>query len=322
MRKAALLYNPDSGGSRAQRRREELESVLAVLRGANVEAQLVLTNSPAHAEEKARQAVLAGCDTVFACGGDGTIHNIIQVLANTPVALAILPMGTANALAHDLNLPTGLTAAAQAAVQASPRRVALGRIQYFDLEGNQGTRYFVVAAGAGVDAHLFYKLHSGTKQRMGMAAYYAKAWQLWFAHPMTRFLVEFAETGSDQLRRADVTELMAVRIRNFGGVMQELAPGASLERDDLRLVYCRTASRLAYLLYVTRGLLRRNWKVPGIDLAYSGRVSCQYLSASSKEGPQEAQPRVYLEADGELVGTLPAEISVVPDALTLLAPSR
>ena len=72
---------------------------------------------------------------------------------------------------------------------------------------------------------------------------------------------------------------MAVRIRNFGGVLQELAPGASLERNDLRLVFCRTASRLAYLLYVTRGLLRRNWKIPGIDLAHSGRVSCQYLPA-------------------------------------------
>ncbi len=322
MRKAALLYNPDSGGSRA-RRQAELEFVLALLREANVDAQLVLTDSPMHAEEKARQAVLAGCDTVFACGGDGTIHNIVQVLANTRVALAILPMGTANALAHDLGLPADLKAAARAALHAEPRRVALGRIQYHDLEGKPGKRYFIVAAGAGVDAHLFYKLHAGTKQRMGMAAYYAKAWQLWFAHPMTRFLIEFTETGSNQPYRADVTELMAVRIRNFGGVLQELAPGASLERDDLRLVFCRTASRFAYLLYVTRGLLRRKWKVPGIDLAYSKKVSCQHLTASaSTTGAQTAQPKVYIEADGELVGTLPAEITMASDALTLLAPLR
>jgi YegS/Rv2252/BmrU family lipid kinase len=321
MRKAALLYNPDSGGSRA-RRQIELESVLAILRGASVEAQLVLTDSRAHAEEQARQAVLAGCDTIFACGGDGTIHNMIQVLANTDTALAILPMGTANALAHDLGLPMNVAAAARAALHAKPRRIALGRVQYLDLEGHPGTRLFVVAAGAGVDAHLFYKLHAGTKQRMGMTAYYSKAWQLWFSHPMTRFLVEFAETGSDQSRRAEVTELMAVRIQNFGGVLQQLAPGASLDRDDLRLVFCRTASRLAYLLYVTRGLLRSNWKIPGIDLAHSGRVSCQYSSASASTNSTHAQPKVYVEADGELVGTLPAEITMVPNALTLLAPAR
>jgi diacylglycerol kinase (ATP) len=322
MRKAALLYNPDSGSSRAQRRQAELESVLALLRGASVEAALVLTHSRAHAEEQARQAVLAGCDTIFACGGDGTIHNMIQVLANTSTALAILPMGTANALAHDLSLPRNIAGAARAALRGAPRRIALGHIRFLDLDGNPGTRFFIVTAGCGVDANLFYKLHSGTKQRMGMTAYYAKAWQLWFTHPMTRFLLEFSDTGMDQTRRADVTELMAVRIRNFGGVLQELAPGASLDRDDLRLIFCHTASRLAYLLYVTRGLLRRNWKIPGIELAYSGRVSCQYLAASaSRETAPQSQPKVYVEADGELVGTLPAEITMVPDALTVLAPS-
>jgi diacylglycerol kinase (ATP) len=320
MRKAALLYNPDSGGRRL-RRRAELESVLAFLRGANVEAELVLTSSRAHAEEQARQAISAGCDTIFACGGDGTIHNIIQVLANTSAALAILPMGTANALAHDIGLPMHVVAAAQASLHAVPRRIALGKVQYLDIEGNPGSRFFIVAAGAGVDAHLFYKLHAGAKQNMGMAAYYAKAWQLWFSHPMTRFLVEFAETGSDQLRRAEVTELMAVRIRNFGGVLQELAPGASLERDDLRLVYCRTASRLDYLLYVTRGLLRCSWKVPGIHLAFSHRVSCQYPSAP-RVGETQSRQKVYVEADGELIGMLPIEITAVPNALTLLAPSR
>jgi diacylglycerol kinase (ATP) len=317
MRKAALLYNPESGG-RKQRPRE-LESALAVLRSGGVEADLVPTESPHHAAEETRRAVDSGCDTIFAAGGDGTIHNILQVLAISSTALAILPMGTANALAHDLNLPLKVVTAAKASLQATPRRIALGRVNYADLQGNPATRYFVVAAGVGVDAHLFYKLHSGTKQRMGMAAYYAKAWHLWFSYPMTRFVAEYMAADSDAVRRVEVTELMAVRIRNFGGVLQELAPGASLDRDDMRLVFCRTASRLAYLAYVTRGLLRLPWTIPGIDLSHSTRVSCQYRSPSST--PQ-AQRKIYVEADGELLGTLPAEITVVPDALTLLAPPR
>jgi len=318
MRKAALLYNPDSGGRRA-RRRNELESALSVLHSANVEAALVLTDSRAHAKEQARQAVAAGCDTIFACGGDGTIHNVIQVLANTDVALAILPMGTANALAHDLGLPMNAAAAARAALQGKPRRVALGRIEYLDLKGSPGSRFFIVAAGAGVDAHLFYKLHAGTKHRIGMAAYYAKAWHLWFTYPMTRFQAEFADSGSGKSQRNEVTELMAIRIRNFGGVLQELAPGASLDRNDLRLVSCRTASRFAYLLYVTRGLLRRNWNVKGIELAHSERIACQYIGAQAQP-VDSAQPKIYVETDGELVGTLPAEITVVSNAITLLAP--
>jgi len=319
MRKAALLYNPDSGG-RGRRRQHELESALALLRDAGVEADLVPTESRDHAGDETRGAVASGCDTIFACGGDGTIHNIAQILANSPVALGILPLGTANALAHDLGLSLNVIAAAKAALHASPRRIALGCVKYTHLQGGRGTCYFVIAAGIGVDAHLFYKLHSGTKQRMGMGAYYAKAWNLWFTYPMNRFAAEYFETGSDAPRRVDVTELMAIRIRNFGGVVQEMAPGASLDRDDVRLVFARTDSRLAYLAYVTRGLLRRRWKIPGIDLAYSKNVSCDYLPRAATNGQQ--QPKIYIEADGELLGTLPAEITVVPNALTLLAPPR
>ena len=290
-----------------------------------MDADLILAASRDHATEATQQAIAAGCDTIFACGGDGTIHNIAQVLANSSVALAILPMGTANALAHDLRLPLKVTAAAQSALRATPRRVALGRVEYLDLCGNPGWRYFVIAAGVGVDAHLFYRLQGGAKQRMGMAAYYAKAWSLWFTYPMTRFVAEWVETGAleaktAEIRTAELTELLGVRIRNFGGVLQELAPGAALDRDDLRLVFCRTASRLAYLAYVTRGLLRRRWTISGIDLAHSTRVSCRYRPEPwAGTAPQR---KIYVEADGELLGTLPAEISVVPNALTLLAPSR
>lgn len=329
MRKAALLYNPDSGGSH-KRRQPELESVLTLLRDAGVEAELILTHSPSDAGEKATEAAAEGCDTIFACGGDGTIHNIIQVLANTQVALAVLPMGTANALAHDLDLPMNIVSAAKAAIRATSRRVALGHIQYQDLEGKPGARYFIVAAGVGVDAHLFYKLHSSSKHRLGMAAYYAKAWHLWFTYAMTRFQVEYTATGltengstergSDQPQRANLTELLGVRIRHFGGVLQELAPGASLERDDIRLILCRTASRAAYLSYVTRSLLGGRWAVPGIDLAYASKAICQYLPEA--QASPHAHPKIYVEADGELLGTLPVEITVSSNALTLLSPSK
>jgi YegS/Rv2252/BmrU family lipid kinase len=317
MRKAALLYNPDSGGSKQRQR--ELHTALAILKSGGVDAELFPTESRDHASEVTRQAIVSGCDTVFACGGDGTVNNIAQIVANTSVALAILPMGTANALAHDLRLPSSVPAAAKTALSGRPRRVALGRITCMDVNGLTTTRFFIVAAGIGVDAHLFYKLHTGIKQRLGMAAYYAKAWNMWFTYPMTRFRVEYFESGTNTQQHANVTELLAVRIRNFGGVVQELAPGASLDRNDARLILCRTGNRLAYLAYVARSMLRRSWAIPGIDLAYTTKASCDY-SADPSAGTQSR--KIYVEADGELVGSLPAEISVVPDALTLLAPQR
>lgn len=318
MRKAALLYNPDSGGSKQRQR--ELQAALSILREGGIEAELFPTESRDHAGEEARRAIAAGCDTIFACGGDGTIHNIAQVLAMTQVTLGVLPMGTANALAHDLGIPLRVPAAAKAALRGGLKRVALGRVTCLGFKGEPTTCYFVVAAGIGVDAHLFYKLHAGVKQRLGMAAYYWKAWHMWFTYAMTRFEVEYLESGGSQLKRPRVTELLAVRIGNFGGVVQQLAPGASLDRDDMRLVFAHTASRIAYLAYVTRGLLRQNWAIPGVALAYATAANCAYPERSSAE--PGIQRKVYVEADGELLGSLPAEITIVPDALTLLAAGR
>lgn len=294
---------------------KKLESALWVLRNAGVEADLVASESRDCAGELARKAIDSGCDSVVACGGDGTIHNVAQALANTPVALAVLPMGTANALAHDIALPRDLVSAANAVLDATPRRIALGRVKYVNPQGAVDSRYFVITAGVGVDAHLFYKLLTGTKQRMGMVAYYAKAWHLWFTYTMPKFQASYSEITSQEKKCALLTELLAVRIRNFGGVLRELAPGASLERDDMRLILCHTERRLSYLAYVTRGMLGGGWRVPGIELVHSKKVTCEYQATGTNS-------RIYVEADGELLGTLPAELTVVPDALTLLMPRR
>lgn len=316
MRKAALLYNRFSGGGR-QDRTSELRAGLQLLKNAGIEASLIVTASRDDAAEQARRAILDGADTILACGGDGTVHDVLQGVAGTRVALGVVPMGTANALAHDLKVPLNPTQAIRTALDATAKRVALGTVEFSSLAGQREKRYFTVAVGIGVDAHLFYKLHTGTKQRLGMAAYYAKAWHLWFNHRMRYFAVQCAGPGQVEPRSSLVTEMLAVRIRNFGGVLRELAPGASLDREDLRVVLCETESRLAYLAYVTRGLLGIKCKVSGVELVDSTKVRCTYPAAN---GNPPSGERVYVEADGELIGTLPVEINMVPDALTLLVP--
>jgi diacylglycerol kinase family enzyme len=162
-----------------------------------------------------------------------------------------------------------------------------------------------------------------------MVAYYVKAWHLWMHYRMRRFQAQYAQTGpggpgsGPATSSANVTELLAVRIRNFGGVLRELAPGASLERNDLRLVLCRTASRTAYLRYVLRGLFGQRRTTVGIELAHSEKISCRYLPAQPRpDGTPATDSPIHVEADGEFLGTLPAEITIVPDALTLLVPTN
>jgi diacylglycerol kinase family enzyme len=151
-----------------------------------------------------------------------------------------------------------------------------------------------------------------------MTAYYLKAWQLWATYRMRRFEAEYAN-GSGPKQRALLTELLAVRIRFFGNILRELVPGASLDCGDLRAVMCRTASRNAYLQYVAGALLGRQWHIKGIDLVSCAEVVCKLPEECG--GDVHNNDRVYVEADGELLGRLPARMSMQPDALSLVVPA-
>lgn len=314
-RTAALIYNPVSGRQDEQRR-AQLEAAAAALRQGGVQATIVPSKGPRQAGEQARQLVADGCGAIFACGGDGTVHDVLQGLVFSNAALGVIPMGTANALAHDLGVPRHPARAAKAALTASPQRIAVGRISFQDKEGRAATRYFVIAVGVGVDADLFYRLHANIKQRMGMGAYYAEALRLWLTHDLGRFEAEFTDARSGELRREAVSQALAVRITQFGGVLRRLAPGAALRRNDVQLVLFKTSSRLPYLMYIMRSLAGGRWRVPGVELAHTTRLICRPLASGNGSGAS----RVYVEADGEVLGRLPVEMTVVPSSLTLLVP--
>jgi diacylglycerol kinase (ATP) len=305
-----LFYNPHSGQRRGTQ--ASVERAAAVLREAGVEADVVATRSAAEAGQQAKDAVAQGYDTIFACGGDGTILDVAQGLVAQPgsAALAILPLGTANVLAHDLGIPLDTVAAAHAVLRAIPLRVSVGKIDYQSDEGVPSTRYFLSVAGAGQDGYLFHQLASGHKRSFGAAAYSLKAFHVWLTHRMEWFSASRSSGSAENVAPPErITQLLAVRLRNFGGVLRDLASGASLANTDLRVVLFKTSSRWSYLLYVLRGVVGARWAVPGVELCSATRIVC----ATSESGVP-----VYIEADGELLGQLPAEISIVQDALTLL----
>jgi YegS/Rv2252/BmrU family lipid kinase len=312
MRRAALFYNPISG-LRKKHRLSDVEAVRSILQGAGIEVEVAPTRAASDAAAQVRLAIRDGFDTIIACGGDGTIHDVLQGLAGKNAALGIIPLGTANAMAHDLRLPLTPERAAHALLSAAPKRIAVGRIDYRDFNNLPAFRFFTVAAGVGVDAHLFYNLNRLIKDRMGMLAYYTKATHLWLTHRMRYFEAEFSSNSGPPLREERLSEMLAVRINYFGGVLRELAPGASLARNDMRLVLCRTGNRAMYLAYVFRGILGMSRGVPGIVLAHADHVTCRNV-------PGETPEKIYVEADGELLGRLPMSLSMVPDALSVLVP--
>ena len=90
---------------------------------------------------------------------------------------------------------------------------------------------------------------------------------------------------------------------------------------------CRTASRTAYLTYVAGALLGRRFNIKGIDLVNCSEIDCRLPKKTDKANPGSStvddaiMDRVYVEADGELLGRLPARMTIVPDALSLVVPA-
>jgi YegS/Rv2252/BmrU family lipid kinase len=307
MRRARLFYNPQSGQRRGDPR-AIVERVAVVLRAAGVDVSIAETLSPGQAGQQAQEAVAQGCDTIFACGGDGTIQDLAQGLVGSDAALAVIPLGTANVLAHDLGIPRDALQAARVALGAVPLRVGVGRMDCQSSDGILVSRYFLSVAGAGQDGYLFHQVAPEDKRTYGIVVYFWKALWVWLTHRMGWFSVDVSATEAKQ--RHLVTQVLAVRLHDFGNLLRDLAPGASLLREDLRVVLFRTSSRWSYLLYVVRGILGAEWTIPGIELGDASRIRLT---------PTGVDP-VYLEADGEMLGQLPAEITLLPNALTLLAP--
>src|SRR3989441_11920010 len=125
MRKAALLYNPLSG-RRRERRVKDVEAALAVLQEAGVEANAEPTLGPATAGDQAREAIAQGCDTILACGGDGTVNDVLQGMVGTDAALGVIPLGPANTLDPEHALPLSVAVPTRAALAGQRRRLAVG----------------------------------------------------------------------------------------------------------------------------------------------------------------------------------------------------
>ncbi len=114
------------------------------------------------APEYARRAAAKGADVVFVWGGDGTVQRCVDALAGTDTAVAILPAGTANLLAENLEIPHELAGAVQIGLYGDRRRLDTGSVN--------GER-FTVMAGAGFDAQMIAEADRGTKDTLGRAAY-------------------------------------------------------------------------------------------------------------------------------------------------------
>jgi len=302
---AALLYNPAAGSGRLRRHR--LEEARAILKRARIETSLLATAAPGHATDLARQCAAEGCRLVIVSGGDGTINEVVNGLAGSSTAMAVLPCGTANVLAKELRIPWDVRRAAELVPRSRPRRIALGLAS--PLHGSREARYFLCLGGAGPDGVMVYSVDLGAKSRIGVLAYWWEGVRQLSRYSFPHFRVTSSE-------RELLASLVVVgRTRSYGGPF-EITTGASLFEDTFEILALTTRSPLTYLALLASLWLGRLRRRTDVHVWKTGVLRCEAVA-----GNGAAPAPVYAQVDGEPIGPAPISFRIVPDALSLVTPT-
>lgn len=298
--RSMLIVNPASGPWKVE---WQLPGVLNHLEQHGWLSALHLTTRPGEATELARQARDDDLDAVFVVGGDGTINEVINGLAESQVALGVLPAGTGNVWAKELGLPTRsprhwlpVVESAKALVPGTVRRIDLGKAN---------GRYFLQWAGVGFDAEVMYTMEPRTRRqkRLGALGYIVAGVVVasTMAGIRTRVYVD-----DQRIYRRSI--LIVISNSQLYGGMVRIATDARLDDGLLDVnVFAGTGfgSTVRTALGVITGL---HVKDPRHSY-YQGR---SIRIESSKPMP--------ISVDGDPFGTTPLECEVVPRALSVLIP--
>ena len=301
---ALLIHNPNAGNG-GNGRRKLIDQARQILASNGIHADLAETNGPGHATDLAQQAVREQRQLVIACGGDGTLNEVVNGLALSSnghrVPLALLPGGTANILAKELDLPWDIPRAARRLINGEVREIALGLAT--PLEQPERKRFFLSVAGAGPDGMIVYSVDLGLKARVGILAYWWQGAREVLRYTFPRFRVR---TGDRQL---EATLVVVGRTKNYGGPFK-ITDQADLFEDQFEVMALTTQSGFRYLSYLPTLWMGNLRKEEDVHFWKAESLVCE---------PLDANP-VYAQVDGEPLTRLPIEFTIVPRALKLLVP--
>src|SRR5437867_7209144 len=166
MTRALLITNPFAARAHAR----AVTAIRDILQGGGWSVEVRSTAGPGDARRIAEESRGMGFDVLVSHGGDGTAMQIAAGIAGSGIALGLVPGGTGNVLAGNLQLPRSTAAAARALLKARAHAIDLGVVQRAD-----GAHYFAVVAGTGFDAELMAATGREQKRRWKFAAYIARA---------------------------------------------------------------------------------------------------------------------------------------------------
>jgi len=310
-----IIANPIAGGWWGRRRRG---AAIRFLKSRLHVGEVRWTQRRGDAEQWAREAAAGNVGLVICSGGDGTINEIANGLAGSPVALGILPAGTANVIACELGIPFDPVKATVCILKGRTERLHIGCAEYQPLAAEPVTpdfpssfilhpssfhrRYFLFAAGVGFDAAVCRHVNTAFKHWGHKLAYCIDGLRLFVRYRSPRLHVAL-----DGAAPAACSELIVAKARCYAGRFH-VAPDASLRKPDLDACMFLRPGRWNLVRYAL-GIAR------GKHTTYSD-VLCRKAQSIEVAADNPA----YLQLDGDAVGTTPVRLTLLRDALSVVVP--
>lgn len=295
-----LIHNPASGGGRGHPRVRKVVKWFARHR---VEVQVYETRAPGDATHRAREAAGEGYDLVIAAGGDGTIREVVAGLCGTPVALGILPWGTGNVFAREMDLPRR--------TKALCRVIHRGHRLPVDL-GSADGRPFLLMLSGGLDAAALGRTGVAQKRRWGLAAY---AWAglaalVGYRHPLVE--VRLDEGPCDR-----GTFVLVCNTRLYGAYFRWL-PQADPTDGALDVFVFRHQGRWAFLGMA----LQLVWHNLAHPRSSRGPGFLSRHGVYRTTGLTLVGPGLPAQIDGDPLADSVRRVQVLPGSLTVVLPKR
>ena len=301
-RRAAIIVNPTKFDDLAAVRRQVSEGCLTA---GWAEPLWLETSAEDPGLGQARQALAAGVQLVCPLGGDGTVRAAAQALVHTDVPLGLLPGGTGNLLARNLELPvTDLDEALKVALGGVDRTIDVGQVRFEDASGTPGDeQVFLVMAGFGFDAKMMADAPEKLKAKVGWLAYAVSG----IKHLNgSRVRVRIKADDAASYQRRVQTVLVGNCGTLTGGIV--LLPEAEVDDGWLDAVTLSPEGVVGWATVAARVLTKRGH--PRLE-----HIRCRELRVGS-ERPQEGQ------LDGDTVGQVRGmRTRIDPDALVVRMPS-
>lgn len=299
---ATLIYNPLAGPADM---RSPIRRVARFWTERGWSVDVRPTEYAGHAVKLAQEAAAAGRRLVLAAGGDGTMGEVANGLANTETIMAPLPAGTGNSFGKELGMPHPNLIEQNALVEAS-NLLAAGRVHQMDLGRFEGGNYWMLWTGVGLDSYIVQHVEPRSKlsKRLGPVGYAAQAIPL-----MPRFPPMTASvTVDDQTFVGDFLMVLVSNCRRYAGGEVLLNPWAKLDDGAFEVFLFRghgSLKALEYLWQVWRG-------------AHEGNGQIERVAGRSVTLTTERSMPVH--TDGDPAGETPFTCAVAPGALRLLVP--